>query len=432
MMTTAPRPVLQAEITVVVPTRNRTVLAKAALRSVLDQRQAGIRVLVSDNSTSTEERTELAAFCRTLPVASVRYVRPPRPLPMAQHWEWAMETAKTMDSNAHFTVLTDRMLFQPGALRHLLDIVAASPLKVVSYNFDQIEDAQWPIRLHQVQWSGQIFEIRSRHLLSLASRAKFPQATPRLLNCVVPSTVLKTISARFGDVCTSIAPDYSFAYRCLATQESVLYWDRAPMIAYAVDRSNGSSYARGILSEDARDFLGELRDQRINQFAPIPEFRTNTNMILNEYCFVRSKAASENFPEVDLVEYLKASALDISRIDDQELSTSQKELLLQYGGRALPSGARDSWARMVRILKRGPLPLLHRTALRLVANRATQPLWSRLGFRPPASPWFTFASPEQAVQWAFRFPRRRGRSSDLAALGIRYAARDVSGGSVSM
>lgn len=58
---------------IVVPTRNRADLARKAIRSVLDQREADVRVLVSDNSTSEAELEELAAFCDALKDERLQY-----------------------------------------------------------------------------------------------------------------------------------------------------------------------------------------------------------------------------------------------------------------------------------------------------------------------------------------------------------------------
>ncbi|HVF50650.1 MAG TPA: glycosyltransferase, partial [Pyrinomonadaceae bacterium] len=95
---------------VVIPTRNRAGLAANAARSVLSRPDAGMRVLVSDNSTSEQEASELARLCGEIGDSRLRLVRPPEPLAMSAHWNWAMRQALEYDAS-HFTFLTDRMLF---------------------------------------------------------------------------------------------------------------------------------------------------------------------------------------------------------------------------------------------------------------------------------------------------------------------------------
>jgi len=70
---------------VVIPTRNRASIATNAIRSVLNQSVEDVNVLVSDNSTSEKDREALATFCSTEGNERLRYVRPPRLLPMSEH-----------------------------------------------------------------------------------------------------------------------------------------------------------------------------------------------------------------------------------------------------------------------------------------------------------------------------------------------------------
>src|SRR6476620_12635999 len=99
-------------IVVVIPTRNRSAIAMNAVRSVLDQPVENLHALVSDNSTIEAEREALAAFCSSQNDERLRYVRPPKPLPMAEHWEWALDEALGSSQASHVTYLTDRMMFR--------------------------------------------------------------------------------------------------------------------------------------------------------------------------------------------------------------------------------------------------------------------------------------------------------------------------------
>ena len=112
---------------VVVPTRNRTQLAMNAVRSVLEQAVGNVAVMISDNSTVDSELDDLAAFCAGLSDARVRYVRPPEPLAMPDHWDWAVEQALASYSANHFVYLTDRMMIRNGGLQEMVDLAALYP-----------------------------------------------------------------------------------------------------------------------------------------------------------------------------------------------------------------------------------------------------------------------------------------------------------------
>src|SRR5687767_14195030 len=96
---------------IVIPTRNRADLAQNAIKSVLDQSRCNPVVIVSDNSTIALEVEKLRTYCETLNDARVKYVRPHTPLPMPDHWEWALVQALAMTDVSHLMYLTDRMVF---------------------------------------------------------------------------------------------------------------------------------------------------------------------------------------------------------------------------------------------------------------------------------------------------------------------------------
>lgn len=121
------------DVVVVIPTRNRADLAINAIRSVLDQGIDGGWLIVSDNSTAESEKTALADFCRELSNPRLRYVAPPAPLAMTEHWNWAMQHALQLPEVDRFIYLTDRSMFKPGELAAIIRIAELNPDKVVSY-----------------------------------------------------------------------------------------------------------------------------------------------------------------------------------------------------------------------------------------------------------------------------------------------------------
>ena len=62
----------------VIPTRNRADLAKSAIRSVLEESGDNLDLIVSDNSTTEDHRSTLAAFCEEVSDPRLLYIAPPR------------------------------------------------------------------------------------------------------------------------------------------------------------------------------------------------------------------------------------------------------------------------------------------------------------------------------------------------------------------
>jgi len=302
----------------VVPTRNRPELAENAIRSLVQQPAShpSHSILVSDNSTEAGDVRKLHRFCTQFSQNMVRYVRPPEPLPMPTHFNWAMHHGLSSTEFTHFACLTDRMIFRSGQLATLTDIIAAYPQAVVSYGHDRIVDNIRPVRLEQQDWTGDLFEISASHLLYLISQGVLHQSLPRVLNCVAPRSVLNSIKDRFGSICGSTAPDFSFCFRCLEQAESILYYDKPLLVHYALARSNGASFAIGRASPDSRDFLRNLPSTGLNFAAPYPEVWTTDNTIFHEYCVARNETRSSKFPPLDMERYTSHLEWEVARIEN--------------------------------------------------------------------------------------------------------------------
>lgn len=328
---------------VVIPTRNRAQLAMNAVRSLLDEPVENLGIMVSDNSTSQRDLDDLESFCASLAGSRLSYVRPPQPLAMPVHWEWAIEQALANYKASHFSYLTDRMMFRNGALKEVLGLTALYPDKVISYNHDRIGDDTRPIRVEQYGVTEKLLEVESQHLLRLCSEMILHHGLPRMLNCIVPRRVLEVIHRRFGNVFTSIAPDFNFCFRCLDLEDSILYYDKSLLFHYGQDRSNGGCAVRGESSPDTVDFEENLPvDNSIRNYAtPIPSLITATNAVLNEYLIYKQETGSSRFTDVDLHKYLQANAGEVAEIQNPQLRAEMHALLVKHGFGKDPNGVPD-------------------------------------------------------------------------------------------
>ncbi len=322
--------------TVIIPTRNRATLAKNAIRSVLSQAGTNIRLLVSDNSTVPDEQKDLASHCSRLADSRLRYVTPPQPLPMPAHWEFAVGFAQEHYDATHFVILTDRMMFRAGMLMAVTALVAQKPDAVLSYNDDMVHDRTAPVRFERKKLTGKVLDLESEQLLYLSSIGVFPQAMPRMLNCVVPREVLDAIRVRFGDVYTSVAPDLCHAYRCMALRDRVRYFDAPVMIQYGFAKSNGTGYYDKKTNDAWTDFNRNAGPRGLTFAAPVPEICCNLNVVYHEYCFVREQANDPTrFPIVDWPRYVHAIAQDIQYCANPDVRAHLFALLRNRAGEDL-------------------------------------------------------------------------------------------------
>jgi glycosyl transferase family 2 len=328
---------------VVIPTRNRARLAMNAIRSVLDQPVDDLRILVSDNSTSQRDGDDLESFCASLADSRLRYARPPQPLAMPAHWQWAIEQALANYEANHFSYLTDRMMFRNGALKDVLGVAAVYPDKVITYNHDRIGDDTTPIRLEQYEVTEKLLEVQSQRLLQLVSEVILHHGLPRMMNCIVPRRVFELIHRRFGNVFTSIAPDFNFCFRCLDLEDSILFYDKSPLFHYAQDRSNGASALRGESTPDTVDFEANLPvDNSIRNYAtPIPPLITATNAVLNEYLIYKQETGSSRFAGIDVDKYFRANAAEIATVRNPQVRAEMHAVMVKHGFREDENGVPD-------------------------------------------------------------------------------------------
>jgi Glycosyl transferase family 2 len=394
--------------TIVIPTRNRPTTLAAAVRSIVEQPRQALTVVVSDNSTDPRACAEVEAFCRRYDDDVVRYVRPPEPLPMPEHWNWALGTALAGSDASHVAFLTDRMVLKADALASLLAVVEAHPDKIVSYNHDELDDRARPIALRLFPWSGKVLEIDASHLLYLSSRGVIRAPLPRMMNCMVPRGLFAELEGRFGAVFGSISPDFCFCYRSLAIVDSILYLDKALLIQYALDRSQGASYARGENTQDRVDFAGQLGATEMNYAAPVPAFQTIRNAIFHEYAFVKAESGSSRFPEIDPRAYMAAILEDFSQIENPAVRRQMLGVLRDNGWVGAPRARYDVAVRgyggvlalwhVARTLTRG----MTRTVRRMVRPSGVA-FAGRLGL-PASASAIGFRSAEEAIAYANAHP----------------------------
>jgi glycosyltransferase involved in cell wall biosynthesis len=397
---------------VVIPTRNRAPLAVNAIRSVLEQPLQNVQLIVSDNSSIEREKEDLASFCSNLANPRLRYVRPPQSLSMTAHWEWAIQQALSLYAASHFLYLTDRMMFKPAGLKEVLDRASVYPTKVVSYNHDMIADDKRPIRIEQHPYTGKLLEIKTLRLSYLYSQAIFHHGLPRMLNSVTPRSVLDRIQQRYGNVFASVAPDFNFCCRCLELEDSILYYDKAVIFQYALNRSNGASESRGELTPDYVDFIANLPAQGAirNYATPLPQLATGINAVFHEYLAFKQETNSPRFFDLDFQRYLKVNAEQVQQLVDPGLRAKMQSLLEAHG---LEKTNSDPLPVTTPVRSRlYPTAIWNQPRSRLkaaLADRWTKGGWLFLarhfGISPPDNNAFEFSEIEEAIDYLTRFPR---------------------------
>lgn len=418
-------------LAVVIPTRNRAGLAIGAARSLLAQRGVRLRVFVSDNSSSDEERRLLADFCRRSGDPRLTYLRPPASQAMGEHWDWAVTQALERSDAGHLLVHYDRRVTKPGHLALVARAAARHPGLLISYPQDSVVDDPPPAVLYQVPCTGKLYEMPTDRVLELTARGmihEMGQAFPHLSNCLVPRRALERIRERFGSVCASTGPDSCFTYRfCALGDGRFLHLDRALGVVHASHRSNGAGYLRGRTDGDFGDFLKTWGDRPWLEAAPIPGMNLGQNMLYHEYELVRREVRDPRFPPIEMGGYLRELARGLSRVEDPRLRDAMRAALEDRGWREEPAPAEEPAAAIapaaappVRRARRPFYKPFSLTGVLTTARDAARMKWTELkrssgftlfladylGIRPPHIHCYTFSSNEKAVRYAIAYPRR--------------------------
>jgi hypothetical protein len=388
----------------VLVTRDRTELAMSAIESILTQDGCALDLVVSDNSSTAEGARKLEEYCQSLGDSRVTYIRPPEPLPMPAHWDWALEQALVRSDATHFGAQYDRKLWKPGELRVFAAACAVHPAATVVAACDVAFQTASGVEAWTMSVTGRLYEIRSAAIVQLTSRGMVHQlgyAYPLLSNCMVPRATLERVRALFGTICDSATPDGAFTYRHSAVTERYLYLDRAAVIAHSYKLSNGFSYFRGDGSGAYADWLKLWGDRPWLDAAPIPGLDLGFNIMFHEYTAVQRVVGEERFPPIDREGYLRELSYGLRWIDDPVRQKEMRRILREHG-----------W-------KEDERPLVRRLLSRLrQAIRPTPP-------PAPPTPSPTFGNDDDAVHYLLQprpFTEQNPTLAPLDAVEIPFRA----------
>ncbi|MCG3128159.1 MAG: hypothetical protein CHACPFDD_03035 [Phycisphaerae bacterium] len=263
---------------IVIPTRNRAQLLRHALRSACGQEHDDFEVVVSLNGCTDESERVVSECrplghtsglrtgplgCRAAEVASgrhgvrdgdatvrgaggarVRVVRTPRPMPVHEHWDFALRAAR----GEYVTLLCDDDALHPAALRAVERVLEARGADVVCWSFvvyhhphgaagaarNALDGGVYTNRWYEV---GADEALHAAYGLRLDERPLLPVA----IRSAWRRGVHQSLCDRFGNIFTSTAPDYSAMALLLSAVDSYVWLDAPLMIGGVAPESIGAS-----------------------------------------------------------------------------------------------------------------------------------------------------------------------------------------------
>ena len=201
---------------ILLPTKNRSIIVGDAIRSVLAQTCPDWELVVSDNDDSdTATRDVVAGFHDP----RIRYRRTSGKLAMHENWESAFQNS----TGAHVLVLEDKQRLNRNALETLDRVLNDHPEAVITYPVVLTREDIPPLLPRDLT------PVRMAATELLDRYCDFDEESwqylPRGLNSVAPSALLRELqrSSPTGRVFSHLTPDHSQAYQILSRVDAVLH-----------------------------------------------------------------------------------------------------------------------------------------------------------------------------------------------------------------
>ncbi len=231
---------------VVIPTKNRPVLLRDAILSVLWQDFTDFELIISDNHNDEQTQLVLQEFES---VPQVRIIKPSGEMKMIDHWEFA-----TSHSLGQYVILlADRKVLYQGALKKLKNNAQKYPninaFSVGVQMYDEID--------HKMGWCnaiGKTKQWKSSDLVSnfvnenLFSKKSYDIFFPKTLNGMYKNSFAKKVRDEFGHYFNTkgvTTPDYSSFFINTALNDEIVYIGEKIILTQGERSSNGRIFGAG-------------------------------------------------------------------------------------------------------------------------------------------------------------------------------------------
>lgn len=193
---------------VVIPTRNRARLLRYALQSALDQVFDDYEIVVSDNCS----HDDTAQVVKELSTPRVRYVRVNRPLPMPEHWEFAITQAQ----GEYIAFLCDDDAWSPWLLQTVGAALGQHQSKLLAvtgfsyYGDDWFDHSRRNcVLLDSPHSQKTTMDCDSADTLRQVFAFRDLTRMPKMINSFCHRELLLKVREEYGGI-FFLSPDYSF------------------------------------------------------------------------------------------------------------------------------------------------------------------------------------------------------------------------------
>ena len=303
--------------TIVIPTKNRPVLLKDAIQSVLWQNYTDFELIVSDNFNDVATQEVIASFSNH---PKFRSVRTEHELNMIDHWEFATKHAV----GKYVIVLADRKVLYQNALKKITKAIKKFPdinaFSVGVQTYDEING--------KMAWNNPIGKseiLNTKDLMSnflnvnLFTVKTLDSRFPKTLNGVYKNDFARFVREKYGHYFNNLGvttPDFSsFLVNC-ALNNQVVYIGHKIILTQGESASNGRAFGAGKYEAYLNSLGMSDPFQKIGIKAPfiysllMIDFETIKSEIAGNLSTLR--VDSDNFLQTTYFEYCMKRSLQLN------------------------------------------------------------------------------------------------------------------------
>lgn len=382
---------MSARFSLVYPTRHRPEFVRQALRILETQRHGSFEVIVCDNYVDPALSCEL--ICRDSGLATLKYVRPPRPVGMVENWNHALQFA----TGDYICYLTDKMFILPDALGHIeRAIESAGGPECVSWTSDTFYPDSFAdyfgsgryvsvssdvhAGLYQHYSPAEELDRRGNAEIARAEQGSSDYCRGKLVFGAYRRELVERIVDGYGTLFHNISPDYTSMVLGLTEAHEAIELAVSCVVSVNTDISNGmlvdtdDAAAHRFLNSLAGGAAGILPNLLVPGL-----YASMHNLVAHD--FLELKRAFNLAFEFDTVNWLVYCNEDIyrpgRRWSDARLAAEQKRILGSFIESLEPAVATAVQARVAARPAPKPVRRSLRAPVRRLLRRALPGTWRR-------------------------------------------------------
>lgn len=307
-------------ITVVIPTRERAITLRSALKTCIAQAYPDLEILVSDNYSQDDTRDVVHAAQDS----RIRYVNPGRRISMTANWEFALSKVR----DGFVTVLGDDDGLLPNAIEDLAALLKDTCASAVAWMKAEYCWPDHPVAAFQqrlmLPMSNQLVEMCAARVKRDICRLWLPyNRAPSLYNSLVSTKSIENARGYDNKLLRPYAPDIYSGIALLRAMDRYYYSTRSFSINGASSKSTGTtSYRR----EGDRQTLQTFLEEHDSEDSPVcRHVKGSVTSVVAEAIYQANRYNHGLLKPNDWLIFLKI-VMELKAKDSQEFEAALPEL----------------------------------------------------------------------------------------------------------